>query len=217
MSDFLELLEWLSTDQAHALITRKTGKQPTYDVLFGLADSGHFNVYIKTDDLKTCCELTEEKLFPIASGMAPILRGAIFDLNDYHGPFMSNVTAICPARTLNDILFDEPPQEASFSTKRDTWVVPYFKTSEIKHFIEKLTTTTEAPPAEKPLEPRERASVAKIINVLAAAAGIDLSQPHKAEATFSAQAASLGLEAPSPATIVKFFKLANEQTKENQP
>ncbi|MCJ8168723.1 hypothetical protein [Atopomonas sediminilitoris] len=205
MSDFLELLEWLSVDQALKWIANGTGSSLSYETFYGLCASGKFHAYVAIEDL----DFTGYPAPRVAlvSTNKTMVRIVSFSWGSKHKD-----SDLLDYLTITDFNHDGEEQCVQVSD-----IAPSFKPFEIKDFIESLTTTAEAPPAEKPLEPRERASVAKIISVLAAAADIDLSQPHKAEATFSALAANLGLEAPSTATTVKFFKMASEHAKENQP
>ncbi|MEB0076294.1 hypothetical protein QN386_06965 [Pseudomonas sp. CCI3.2] len=66
----------------------------------------------------------------------------------------------------------------------------------------------------KPLDPRERASLERLIYLLSTEAGYKLSQPHKAEEIIQQEAARRGLKVPSgKGTIAKQLEAAEQRAK----
>lgn len=66
----------------------------------------------------------------------------------------------------------------------------------------------------KPLDPRERASLERLLYLLAAEAGYNLSLPHKAEVIIRQEAARRGLKVPSgKGTIAKQLEAAEQRAK----
>jgi hypothetical protein len=82
------------------------------------------------------------------------------------------------------------------------------KTTDLEAFVT-MTNDDKPTELEKPLDYRERASMERIILILAKEAGYDLSKHYKAAETIQAAAARHAVEAPgSKDTIAKYLKAA---------
>lgn len=74
--------------------------------------------------------------------------------------------------------------------------------------------TRAAQPSKLDLDPRERASMERMIYLLAKMARLDLALPYKAAEAMALEAGFEGLEAPSEETVKKYLQAADSRAKE---
>lgn len=208
-----KLLQWLSIEQALECLGSLTKELISEEDLVSLCEEGNCAAFVWIDlsEGNALDALTNEngewtsKVFGV--GYQRLSSPRALSVNRKGKPMSAQ---LCGAvRTAPDLERDEVGDviwETSIPAHDQSL---YFRRSEIVRLAELIAGNDD-------LDPRERASVGRLIAILADLAKLDIGKTSKAATALINHAAGAGMVAPNKDTIAKFLDLALEQRSSSE-
>lgn len=199
-------LPWLTADQALVALKDLLGYEILLEDLISQCQYNQCELFVLTGDIKgassTALPLGETDWTNTCRAVGPQRV-----INPEALIAAKNRVKLCLSGAVITSDDDEPRKYQSIEWEVDIGLdecVVQFQTSQIQDLSDRITAQN------KPLDPRERKSMLRIIAVLASMAGIDLSKPYAPYEAIAQKAAEIGVAVGNDDTVKKYLKAAAE-------
>ena len=199
-------LPWLTAEQALVALKDLLGYEILLEDLISQCQYNQCEVFVLTGDTQG----TSSTVLPLGETEWTIkccAAGPQRVLNPEALIAAKNRVKLCLSGAVFTVEEDEPRKYQPIEWEVDIGLeecVVQFQTSKIQDLAGLITALN------KPLDPRERKSMLRIIAVLASMAGIDLSKPYTPYEAIAQKAAEIGVEVGNDDTVAKYLEAAAE-------